>query len=89
MAGIIRKSKISILPDYNTIGDIESLNNFKGFGVAYAYQTVGLGAEGNVFCIPFANKEAVTQIFVGYTGTPRKIRTLNWSTQTWSDWESL
>ena len=90
MAGVIRNDRLSTLPDYGTASKIEDLNKFKGFGVIYAFSGVELGSEGNVFCVPSAGgKNSSTQIFIGYKGTPRKIRTFNWSTQVWSDWETL
>ena len=89
VAGEIRDNKITTLPDYGIVSTIDDLNAIKGFGVAYVYAAVGLGSEGNVFCIPFSMKAAATQVFIGYQGSPRKIRTFNWSAQTWSAWESL
>ena len=89
MAEQIRTDRISTLPDFGTTSSIEELDAIKTFGVIYAYNGVGLGGEGNVFCLPFAMKEAAIQIFVHYTGSPRKIRTYNWSDKVWTNWENL
>ena len=90
MAEQIVHNRISTIPDYGSISNSDELDAITGFATAYVYIGVGLGSEGNVFCLPFSKlNPGATQIFIGYQGSLRKIRTLNWDTGIWSEWESL
>ena len=90
MAEQIVNNKISTIPNYGTISNSDSLDAITGFATVYVYVGVGLGSEGNVFCLPFAKSNpGAIQIFIGYQGSLRKIRTLNWNTRVWTEWEDL
>ena len=91
MAEKLNGSRTIKIPDYGVINNVEKLDAMIHWGRSYVYSGVGLGSEGSLFCMNGSSSQpsSAIQIFIGYTGTPRKIRTFNWSSKTWSEWMDL